>query len=91
MYKTPKLIYEGTVINYLVAFGDVLKVTDNSTIFKLKPLTLEINTGEELTQVTAMQLAKESSIGIAAIAGSGRPMQKRQRLALQLYVIYLLR
>ena len=74
LYKTPKLIYEGTVINYLVAFGDVLKVTDNSTIFKLKPLTLEINTGEELTQVTAMQLAKESSIGIAAIAGSGRPM-----------------
>lgn len=74
LYKRPNFVYEGSLIDFVVGFNDVLAITDGSTDYKLKPLTLEINTGEEVTQVTAMQIAKESSYAVASIVDGGRPM-----------------
>ena len=62
LYKTPKFVLEGNLVDYVVAFSDVLEITDGTTDYKLKPLTLEVNTGEEVIAVTAMQIAKESNL-----------------------------
>ena len=74
LYKRANFVYEGSLIDFYVGFNDVLEITDGSTDYKLKPLTLEVNTGEEVTQVTAMQIAKESSYTVATVVDGGLPM-----------------
>ena len=74
LYKRANFVYEGSLIDFYVGFNDVLAITDGTTDYKLKPLTLEVNTGEEVTQVTAMQIAKESSYAVATVVDGGLPM-----------------
>ena len=75
LYSAPKLMYEGTLVNFGVEFHEVLEIDEGSTTFKMKPLTLEINTGEEETRVTCLQIQKESSypVSLNSPLGAGLP------------------
>ena len=60
LYKKARFKFDGSLIQFPIAFSDVLAITDGTTDYKLKPLTLEINTGEEVQTVAAMEIAAET-------------------------------
>lgn len=60
LYKKSRFKFDGNLIDYYVQFQEILEIGDGNTDYKLKPLTLEINTGEEVTTVSAMEIAAET-------------------------------
>lgn len=61
-YDAPRFTFEGDLINVDFDLNTALSIVDNVTTYKLKPLELTVNTGQNIVSVVAMELAAATAV-----------------------------